>query len=270
MKLLFCSLSALLLISGCASAPPPWYRGFLDPLVDYYDQGTGGGSTIEQADRNAQIALVGFQQGIEIKSITDNEVKSFRRNQDELIVEVATSRGVQQVNGRLPAGSYIAEHWKDDKGYWWSFAVYEKPGRERLIRGLSSGRLQTARLRSAVPGWAQMTKGQQSRGWKIVGLEAGALVGWTTLELLQRDYKNRRDRSRTASRYDYYDQWANRFFWGGMAAGSLAGVTYLYNVLDGLFSVPPSYRLMLSQLSWGIETRHGDHPQLTLYFPLNR
>lgn len=270
MKLRFCSLSALLLISGCASAPPPWHRGFLDPLADYYDQGTGGGSTIEQADRNAQIALVGFQQGIEIKSVTDNEVKSFRRNQDELIVEVVTNRGVQQVNGKFLAGSYIAEHWKDRKGYWWSFAVYEKPGRERLIRGLSSGRLQTARLRSAVPGWAQMTKGQQSRGWKIVGLEVGALVGWTTLETLQRDYKDRRDRSRTGARYDYYDKWANRFFWGGMAAGSLAGVVYIYNVIDGIFTVPPTYRLLLSHLSWDFRRSLDGNPMLTLRYPISR
>jgi len=128
-------------LAGCASAPPPWQGGFLDGVSDYYDQGTGVGSSSDRADRNAQIALVGYQQGIDVESMTEDKIQSFSKNGDELIFEVMTSEGVQRVSGTLPAGSYIAERWKADSGSWWSFAVAEKPGKERRIQELRDSRL---------------------------------------------------------------------------------------------------------------------------------
>lgn len=100
-----CMLSLIVLGCGCAAAPP-WQRGFLDEISEYYDQGVGGGSTAAAADRNAQIALVGYQQGVQVSSITDNRVHSFSRNGEELTFEVVTDQGTQQkVAGVLPAGS---------------------------------------------------------------------------------------------------------------------------------------------------------------------
>jgi len=242
-------------LAGCASAPPPWQGGFLDGVSDYYDQGTGVGSSSDRADRNAQIALVGYQQGIDVESMTEDKIQSFSKNGDELIFEVMTSEGVQRVSGTLPAGSYIAERWKADSGSWWSFAVAEKPGKERRIQELRDSRLGSARLRSIVPGWAQFTKGQKSKGWRILGSQGVGLIGWTTFVILQSDYQDLRDRSTNADDWQYYDDWANRFYWGNVTFGALAGATYLYSLVDGITSVPPTYQLLLSKVDWDLQPR---------------
>ncbi len=72
---------------GCASTPPPWHGGFLDSLSDYYDQGTGGGRSIERADRNAQIALLGFQQGIDIE-LPKTQSEGLKSPSEALVVTV--------------------------------------------------------------------------------------------------------------------------------------------------------------------------------------
>lgn len=245
---------AIISVSGCATAPPPWHGGFLDSLSDYYDQGTGGGRTIERADRNAQIALVGYQQGIEVESVIEDQVQSFQKNGDELVVEIMTSKGLQRIAGTLPAGSYIAEHWQDKSGYWWSYAVSERPGKSRRIQELRDARLGAARIRAVAPGWAQFSKGQKSKGWKILTAEGIGVVGWATCAILQADYRDRRDRAHPSD-YDYYDDWANCFYWGSVGFGTVAGATYLYNLIDGITSVPPTYRLLLSKVHWGIQPR---------------
>ena len=233
-------------VGGCATAPPPWHGGFLDSIADYYDQGTGGGKSIDRSDRNAQIALVGYQQGIDVESITEDEVQSFSKQGDELIVEVS---------GTLPPGSYIAERWKDESGYWWSYAVSEKLGKERRIQDLRNTRLGMARMRAPVPGWAQFTKGQRQKGWRILTAQGIGLVGSATFFILQTDYKNRRDDSINPTDYEYYDDWANRFYWSHAAFTAVAGATYLYSLVDGITTVPPTYRLLLSRLDWGLEAQ---------------
>ena len=239
-------------LAGCASAPPAWHGGFLDGVSEYYDQGTGGGSSMGKADENAQIALVGFQQGIQVESVTENMVQSFEKQGEELIIEVMTQKGVQRFLGKVPAGSYIAERWQDGNGEWWSFAVAEKPGKAQRIQNLRDSRLGAARLRSVVPGWAQFSKGQKSKGWRILKAEGVGLVGFATFVILQKDFEDRRDRVRgigqgAADDRQYYDDWANRFYWGNVAFGTLAGATYLYSLIDGITSVPPTYRLLLSK-----------------------
>ena len=250
-----CFVAAALFGSGCASKAPPWHGGFLDSVSGYYEQGTGGGDSIQRADRNAQIALVGYQQGVQIENITEDQVQSFQKNGDELLVEVMTSKGVQRINGTLPPGSYIAERWQDGNGYWWSFAVSEREGQGRNIQRLRDQKLGSARLRSFVPGLAQFAKGQKSKGWRIVWAEGVGLVGLATAAILQQDYKDRRDRARFPADVKYYDDRANWAYWGTVAFGTLAGGTYLYNLIDGFTSVPPTYRLLLSGGHWDLQPR---------------
>ena len=239
-------------LAGCASAPPPWHGGFLDGVSEFYDQGTGGGATIDQADSYAQANLLGYRQGIEVESITASEVQSIEKQGDELIVEVMTRNGVQRIAGELPPGTYIAERWQDASGDWWSFAVAEKPGKAQRIQSLRDSRLGGARLRSVVPGWAQFSKGQKSKGWRILMAEGVGAVGFAAFAILQKDFEDRRDRVRgigqgAADDRQYYDDWANRFYWGSVTLGTLAGATYLYSFIDGITSVPPTYRLLLSK-----------------------
>jgi len=242
-------------LAGCASAPPPWQGGFLDGVSEYYDQGTGVSKSSDKADRNAQIALVGYQQGIDVESITEDKIQSFTKNGDEMVFEVMTSKGVQQVSGSLPPGSYIAERWKDEGGNWWSFAVAEKPEKSSKIQDLRNSRLTSARIRSIVPGLAQFTKGQKSKGWRILGAQSIGLIGWTTFVILQNDYLDRRDRSTNKTDHDYYDDWANRFSWGSFTFSTLAGATYLYSLIDGITSIPPTYQLLLSKVDWDLQPR---------------
>ena len=250
MRIVFQLVFAASLIVGCASTPPPWREGYLDRVADYYDQGTGSGRSMGQADRYAQIALVGFQQGIQIESITEDQVQSFRQQGDEMIVEVMTSKGMQQIAGQLPAGSYIAERWQDPSGLWWSFALWEKPSEGLLLQEHRNARLRAARRRAVLPGWAQFAKGQNHKAWRILTAGGIGLAGGVTGALLQSEFENRRDRvgglGDVADDWQYYDDWAHRFYWSSMTFGALAGAAYIYSLVDGWTSLPPTYQLLLS------------------------
>lgn len=247
--LLFAALS---LLPGCASVPPPWHVGFLDSLEKYYDQGTGAGFSREQADRNARISLLGYREGIHIGNVTQDQVQSYVEDGDEMIIEVLSSKGVERVSGILPPKAKIAERYRDGSGAWWSYAVLEKAGAKRRIQTQRDRRLGAARLRSAIPGWSQFTKGEGGKGMRILVAESIGLVGFGTFSILQADFENRRDKvrgvgSRAREDRQWYDDWANRFYWGGMACGVLAGATYLYSLVDGFTHVPPTYKLLLSK-----------------------
>ena len=245
-------IAAISLYTGCASAPPPWHVGYLDSLDKYYDQGTGAGSSREQADRNARISLLGYREGIHIGNVTHDRVQSYVEDGDEMIVELLSSKGVERVSGILPPKAMIAERYRDGSGVWWSYAVFEKAGAKRRIQTHRDHRLGAARLRSVVPGWSQFTKGERGKGMRILVAEGIGLAGLATFAVLQADFENRRDTvrgigSRARDDRQWYDDWANRFYWGGMACGALAGATYLYSLVDGLTHVPPTYRLLLSK-----------------------
>ena len=242
--------AVLLLCSGCASAPPPWFQGHLDSLDEYYDQGTGGGSTRSRADRNARIALLGYRAGIRVGNLTEDRVQSYTRNGDEVIVELLTSQGVEQVAGTLPPRTRIAERWQDGSGSWWSYSVLEKPGAKGRLRARRDSRLETARLRSPVPGWSQFSKGEHRKGMRILAAGGAGLIGLAALAILQADFEARRDRVagtgiRARDDRRYFDDWANRFYWGSMTCAALAGATYVYSLVDGLTHVPPTYKLLL-------------------------
>lgn len=252
---------------GCA-ATPPWHRGFVDELSGYYDQGVGGGSTAAAADRNAQIALVGYQQGFQVSSITEGRVGSFRRNGDELTFEVATERGIQQISGVLPPGSYVAERWRAQDGSWWSFALSERPGQGPELRRLTASRMQMARTRAVVPGWAQFAKKEDRKGWTIIAGEALSLGGWYALGALTDEYRRRRGQG-TPADYRYYDRWSDRFAWGAAGCRSLAGATYLFSMIDGIISRPPTYRLLMTQVHPAVH-RGSVGPVLAIHFVLSQ
>ena len=135
------------------------------------------GSSREQADRNARIALLGYREGIHIGNVTQDRVKSYAEDGDEMIVEVLSSKGVERVSGILPPKAKIAERYRDGSGAWWSYAVLEKAGAKRRIQTQRDRRLGAARLRSVVPGWSQFTKGERGKGMRTLVAEGIGLAG---------------------------------------------------------------------------------------------
>ena len=190
--------------------------------------------------------------GIQIGNVTQNQVRSYVEDGDEMIVEVLSSNGVEQVSGSLPPKAKIAERYRDGSGIWWSYAVLEKTGAKRRIQTQRDRLLGAARLRAVIPGWSQFTKGERGKGMRI-------LVSRGHRPRRARDLCHFAGRFREPSRYSkgvgsrarddrqWYDDWANRFYWGGMACGVLAGGTYIYSLVDGLTHVPPTYKLLLSK-----------------------
>jgi hypothetical protein len=246
MRHILTSVLLAALLFSCASAPPPWQDRYLDGLADYYEQGSGVGRTMDQADRNARISLVGYRQGYAINGVTTDRVTSFRQNGNEVSFELTTAKGLETVTGVLPAQTYIAERWRARDGSWWSLAVNEKPGAASQIQSLAAQRLRLARLRAVIPGWAQFTKREPRKGWSVVALQATGLLGWGSLNYLASDYRTRRDQASSVADYRYYDDWAKRLGWGSAGFLTLAAGTYLYNIVDGAMNRPATYRLLLT------------------------
>lgn len=255
-----------LLVCGCAAAPP-WHRGHLDELAEYYDQGVGGGGTAAEAERNAQVALVAYRHGIQVRSVTGSQIQSFSRNGDELVFQLITDSLTQQVAGALPAGTYIAERWRDQDGSWWSYALSERPGEGPRIRRLVDSRMRMARVRAIVPGWAQFTKHQERKGWAIVTGEALSVVGWLALDALTAEYRSQRNQAATVTDYRYYDRWSDRFAWGAAGCASLAAATYLASAIDGIANRPPAYRLLMTQVYLDVRPGAGYLVRAALHLP---
>jgi hypothetical protein len=227
-------------------------QGDMEQLRPYYIQGTGGGRTPDQADRYARISLVGYLNGIDVQSITQDRVRVDESNGDEVIVRVTTQKGEETIQGRVPPGAYIADRWKASNDLWWSLILYEREGSRRTIDRLRNQRLAVAQKRIFVPGWSQITKGQKRKGWRIIGIETASVIGWWGTRVLKIDYERKRRRSK-ASTYQYYTDRANAMHWASAGLGTVAVCTYLYNVIDGVIDIPPTYKLLLSRVDIGVQ-----------------
>ena len=241
----FVALWSIPLIAGCAGTPH-WTQETPDELRSYYYQGIGYSETIERADRNAYAALVADREGFHVEAITEDMVRSVRKNETEEIFEVFTDKGTITIRGGVPSGAYMAGRWHKGSNYW-SYALLERPEKKAEIGRRRDDRLHLIGLKSLVPGWAQFTKGQRLKGWRILGIEGLSLAGTVALGVVAQDLTTRRDRSRTSSDRDYYDLWANRAYWGSVACGLIAGGTYVYSLIDGMTSEPKTHLLLSSE-----------------------
>ena len=239
------ALWGVLLFAGCAGTPH-WTQGTPDDLRAYYYQGIGYSETMERADRNAYAALVADREGFHVEAIAEDMVRSVRKNETEEIFEVFTDKGTITIRGGVPSGAYMADRWHKGSNYW-SYALLERPEKKAEIGRRRDERLHLIGLKFFVPGWAQFTKDQKLKGWRILGIEGISLAGIAVLGVVAQDLTARRDRSRTSSDRDYYDVWANRSYWGSVACGLVAGGTYVYSLIDGMTSEPTTHLLLSSE-----------------------
>lgn len=237
------ALWSILLVAGCAGTPR-WTQGTPDHLRPYYYQGIGYSKTMERAEKNSYIALVADREGFHVEAITEDSVRSERKDGKEQTFELFTDKGVITIRGDVPSEAYIAERWRKESLYW-SYALLECPRKKADIRRRKQERLHLINLKSFVPGWAQFTKGQKLKGWRILGIEGISLAGTVALGVMAGDLTTRRDQADTRSDQDYYDLWASRFYWGSVVCGLIAGGTYVYSLIDGMAAEPKTH-LMLS------------------------
>jgi len=243
-------LWGLLVLAGCAGTPN-WTRGTPDELRPYYYQGIGYSETMERADRNAYAGLVAEREGFQVESISEDMVRSVREDGQEEVLEVFTDRGTITIQGGVPSGAYIAER-SSKGGQYWSYALLERQGKASEILRRRRDRLSGIGAKSLVPGWAQFTKGQRVKGWRILGIGGVSLAGAVALGVVSEDLTTRRDDSRTTSDRDYYDLWANRSYWASVACGVLAGGTYVYSLIDGMVSEPKTHLLLSAEGRGGV------------------
>ncbi|MFH1006039.1 MAG: hypothetical protein V1800_00890 [Candidatus Latescibacterota bacterium] len=230
-------------LTGCAGSAR-WTEGIPESLRPYYDQGVGSSRSPEQADRNALIALVAEREGIQVESVTEDSVRSVQTEAGESYAELFTSKGVIRVQGDVPEGAYIAERWQGQSLHW-SYALLEKAGRQRAIEQVRRDHLRGVAFKSFVPGWAQFTKGEHTKAWRILTLEGVSTVGATVLGVLTVELVSKGDRTGSDSDWDWYNDWANRCYWGSVGLGALGGITYLASLIDGLASEAKTYKLLL-------------------------
>lgn len=235
-------LWGLLALTGCAGTPN-WTQGTPDELRPYYYQGIGYSETMERADRNAYAGLVAERQGFQVESISEDMVRSVQQGGQEEVLEVFTSKGTITIQGGVPSGAYIADRASPGDHYW-SYALLERPGKASEILQRRRDRLSGISAKSFVPGWAQFTKGQRVKGWRILGIGGISLAGAVALGVVSEDLTTRRDDARTTSDRDYYDLWANRSYWASVACGVLAGGAYMYSLIDGMVSEPKTHLLL--------------------------
>ena len=251
-RLIFLSTLPVLMALGCASAPR-WTKGVPEGLSSYYFQGVGYARSRKAADQNAKIALAAEREGAEVKAITEDNIRYVQTEKGERYTQVLTDKGSVIIRGKIPPATRVVERWYNrSAGEYWSYALLIKPGMKQRIKQEMDQRLRLLGLKSLFPGWAQFTKRQNAKGWRILALEGLSLAGTGLFTLLTADAVDRRDKSTAQSDIDYYDTLANRFYWASVVSGVVAGGTYLYSLVDGLASEPKPYQVL--------SRRIGDHP----------
>lgn len=113
-----------------------------------------------------------------------------------------------------------------------------------------------AALRSlALPGWGQLHKGEQVKGWALVGLWAAAAGGSVAAHLARQaaedDYLAARDPAEIAARYDTFDRWHRAR--GALALGAAA--VWGYAVLDALVVGGPQEPIQVTPTATGVALR---------------
>jgi len=237
-------VSPIITFLGCAGTPR-WTKGVPEGLSHYYFQGIGYARTRKGADQSASIALMAEKEGAEVEAVSEDKMRYVQTKEGERYVEVFTDKGVVTVRGTVPPGVRIVERWYNrSTGEHWSYALLAKPDAELRIRMAMRRRLRFVTFKSLFPGWAQFTKGQDGKGWRVLALEGFSLAGAAVFNALSIDAVTKRDRATVQSDIDYYDAWANRFYWTSVGFGIVAGGVYLYNLIDGLASEPRPYQVL--------------------------
>lgn len=237
-----CCLSSGL---GCASSPA-WLNTLDNPQEDSYWRAVGHGPTRTDARRDAFIRLSAKINGSTISETTQlyqqarSQVDNRRsKTQEETFLDNWIEESTQ---GSVPQRTRVVETFKDREGFH-AYAVAEKAGSERQIqRALGQVKRQN-RVRSLVPGWAQLTKREAKKGAVFVVGSGLGIVGGLVFKTLMTDAKARRNRARTPAAWDYENTMANRYYWSSTGFFALAGCSYLTSIIDGLYSAPKGYRL---------------------------
>ena len=260
-QVIFLSLVPVLMLSGCAGAPR-WTKGVPEGLGAYYFQGVGYARTRKIADQNAKIALTAEREGAEVKAITEDNIRYVQTETGEKYTQVFTDKGSVIIRGEIPPATRIVDRWHSGSAdEHWSYSLLVRPGMEQRIKEEMDSRLRLLGLKSLFPGWAQFTKRQNAKGWRILALEGLSLAGAGAFTLLTADAIDRQDKATTQSDLDYYDTLANRFYWTSVISGIVAGGTYLYSLVDGLASEPKPYQVL--------SCRMGNYP-IQIRFCLDR
>jgi len=232
-----------LAVAGCGGTAP-WTQGTPEVLRPYYYQGIGYSRSFDMADRNALIALAADLEGIQVERVTEDSLRLVQTETGEHYVDILTSRGAVRIKGEVPKGAYIAERWHG-RSLYWSYALLEKPRQRKAIERLRQEQLRGVSLKALVPGWAQFTKGEHFKAWRILALEGISAIGAVALKVLMDDMLARRDIATRPDDWKWYDVWANRCYWGSMGFGVAGVMVYMYSLIDGLTSEAKTYRLLM-------------------------
>ena len=87
---------------------------------------------------------------------------------------------------------------------------------------------------SLVPGWGQFYKGENKKGFRLLLSDMALVSTYFIASYLSRDYNRRAFDVRDASRREFYNDWSNRSFTISSISGIMAGVIYIYNILDAI------------------------------------
>ena len=249
------SLLAFWVLFAVACSAPRWTNGVQSN--EYYRRALGSGSTQRAADLQAQVGVASQAADVQL-SVRDSvsTAEKFAEGRSEL--EQFAQSDIVGLGGRLvEKGTQIVAQYRRSDTMFVSYAVLPLKANAVIEREYSR-RIGAARRLAFAPGLAQFKKNEPRKAWKILGAEAVGLAGWGVMSLLSSDLKDRRDRARRVSSYNYYDKWANRTGWGSLSMAVLAIGTYGFSALDGLFATPPKHQLLL--------TADGDMTLIVLAF----
>ena len=238
-----------LAITGCASTPP-WVDGIA--RSDYYHQGVGQGKTEGEAEKRAVMELCASIHERDVKQVETD----FRREHGELgkgIIEEDFRQWVEvYIEGAVPAEARVVDRWSTQEERW-AYAIVERPKMEKKIARLYNERMAGLRTHAVVPGWAQFQQKRNRAGWTFIsGVGVGLITG-VSGGILSADKVSRRNRETTRAMREYYDDQANRYFWMSVAGYTLAGLSYVANIIDGFTVTVAPYNVLTSGSTNGVE-----------------
>jgi len=238
------NLLAQKIIEQSSSKKPSWL--IEPPSGKYFNYYSGVGSsqiTLSGAKEQA-IANLLSEIIMEGEIVAGSEIKTFHQQSSAGIIS-EVSREIQQTGKttKIQGMQKEEEYWQTMKTQngivyrYWILMKVPKPGFEGFVLSVEQGYGFTPVLKSmVVPGWGQLHKGEQKKGWRFLVSETVFVSSFFISNYFSHNYSRKAENEQDYENRLFYNDWSNRSYTIGTVSGIIAGAIYAYNIFDAVTS----------------------------------
>ena len=239
-KLVLLDLIIILIAYSTTLSQPEWYRNVPSDYKNDYFGGMGDGASkvlaAQLALENAVTQLLNYDNTVTLELSptiirnTNREVITIDSIKSEIIRETAYELKIYSESRKIKGLKKLKTDFEREGNTYTAYVLIYLPKKNPISPPSAFSQV----CRSLIPGWGQFYNGQTTKGFIFLGLDAGLIVaGWILQNRASAD-EVYAQYSRIQSSRDYYTNDANTYRICSPVAYFLAGVIYIWNIVDAI------------------------------------